>query len=114
MSKKKKNRVDVVYSTNPDYSYEHDEDQEMDTLSPNEQLLYVSLDKKNRSGKAVSLIEGFVGSKDDLKTLSKSLKQACGVGGNEKDGNILIQGDHRNKVVDLLEKAGYKVKRKGG
>ncbi|MGB0424119.1 MAG: translation initiation factor, partial [Flavobacteriales bacterium] len=82
--------------------------------SPNEQLLYVSLDRKNRSGKAVSLVEGFVGNKDDLKALSKSLKQACGVGGNEKDGNILIQGDHRNKVVDLLEKAGYKVKRKGG
>ncbi len=114
MSKKKKKRIDVVYSTNPDYSYEHDEDQEMETLPPQEQLLYVSLDKKNRSGKAVSLVEGFVGSKDDLKKLSKTLKQACGVGGNEKDGDILIQGDHRNKVVDLLEKAGYKVKRKGG
>ena len=114
MKKKKKKRIDVVYSTNPDYSYEHDEDQEMETLPPQEQLLYVSLDKKNRSGKAVSLVEGFVGSKDDLKKLSKTLKQACGVGGNEKDGDILIQGDHRNKVVDLLEKAGYKVKRKGG
>lgn len=114
MSKKKKNRVDVVYSTNPDYSYDHDEDQELETLLPKDQLLYVSLDRKNRSGKAVSLVEGFEGTKEDLKSLSKSLKQACGVGGNEKAGDILIQGDHRNKIVDLLEKAGFKVKRKGG
>ena len=89
MSKKKKNRVNVVYSTNPDYQYEHDEFQEDETLPPSQQKLYVSLDKKNRSGKAVTLIEGFIGAKEDLKALAKQLKQGCGVGGNEKDGEIL-------------------------
>lgn len=111
---KKKKRIDVVYSTNPDYNYEHEQEHEEETLPPNQQKLYVSLDKKNRSGKAVSLVEGFIGTKEDLKSLAKKLKQACGVGGNEKDGDILIQGDHRNKIVNILEADGYQVKRKGG
>lgn len=111
---KKKKRIDVVYSTNPDYNYEHEHEHEDETLPPRQQKLYVSLDKKNRSGKAVSLVEGFIGTKEDLKNLAKKLKQSCGVGGNEKDGDILIQGDHRNKIVTILEAEGYQVKRKGG
>lgn len=114
MAKKDKNRVNVVYSTNPDFNYESNEEQEEETLAPNQQKLYVSLDKKQRKGKAVTLVEGFVGTEDDLKELGKTLKSKCGVGGSVKDGEILIQGDVRDKVVALLESDGYKVKRKGG
>ena len=114
MAKKQKNRINVVYSTNPDYEYESDEVFEDETLPPAQQKLYVSLDKKQRKGKAVTLIEGFIGAEDDLKDLGKTLKSKCGVGGSAKDGEILIQGDVRDKVVTLLENDGYKVKRKGG
>ena len=112
MSKKKfKN---IVYSTNPNFQYEEEEEEKMETLDPKEQLLYVSIDKKQRGGKEVTLIEGFVGSDDDLKELGRILKSKCGVGGAVKDGEILIQGSFRDKVCDLLEKEGYKIKRKGG
>ena len=114
MAKKDKTRVNVVYSTNPDFNYESNEEQEDETLAPAQQKLYVSLDKKQRKGKAVTLVEGFVGTEDDLKDLGKMLKSKCGVGGSTKDGEILIQGDVRDKVVALLESDGYKVKRKGG
>jgi translation initiation factor 1 len=114
MSKKKKERINVVYSTNPNFSYEEEEEEQRETLPPNQQLLYVSLDRKKRKGKDVTLIEGFSGSDDDLKDLAKQLKTACGVGGSAKDGEILIQGDHREKVIMLLEKEGYRYKRKGG
>lgn len=110
----KKKRVDVVYSTNPDFGYDYDEDSEQETLPNGEQLLYVSIDRKKRKGKDVTLIEGFVGSEDDLKDLAKQLKSACGVGGTAKDREILIQGNHRDKVMELLEKDGFKTKRKGG
>jgi translation initiation factor 1 len=111
---KKKERLNVVYSTNPDFQFEYDEDVQPDTLPVNQQKLYVSIDRKQRGGKEVTLIEGFIGSEDDLKDLGKMVKQRCGVGGTAKDGEILIQGNFRDKVCALLEKEGYQVKRKGG
>lgn len=112
MAKKKK--VNIVYSTNPDYNYDYDEDETQETLPANEQRLYVSIDRKQRGGKEVTLIEGFVGDPEDLKDLGKLLKSKCGVGGTVKDGEILIQGNHREKIVGILEKEGYQVKKKGG
>ena len=112
MAKKKK--VNIVYSTNPDFSYDYDEDQEAETLDANQQNLYVSIDRKRRAGKEVTLVEGFIGSVDDLKDLAKFLKSKCGVGGTAKDGEILIQGKFKDKVYDLLVKEGYSVKKKGG
>lgn len=111
---KKKDRLNVVYSTNPNFSYEYSEDQEQETLPNEQQTLYVSLDRKQRGGKEVTLIEGFVGSDDDLKELGKLLKSKCGVGGTAKDREIIVQGSFRDKVMDILVKEGYKVKRKGG
>jgi len=111
MAKKKKN---IVYSTNPDYNYEYEENFVEETLPPNQQKLKVLLDKKQRKGKVVTLIEGFVGSPDDLKDLGKMLKSKCGGGGSAKDGEILIQGDHRDKIMDILKAEGYQVKRVGG
>jgi translation initiation factor 1 len=114
MSKKKNNRIDVVYSTNPNFSYEIEQEEEQETLAPNNQLLYVSIDRKNRGGKEATLVEGFVGTQDDLSDLAKMLKSKCGVGGSAKDGVIIIQGNFKQKVADLLVQAGYKVKLKGG
>lgn len=114
MSKKNKERQNVVYSTNPDFRYEEEEDDLQDTLDPVNQKLYVSIDKKSRAGKEVTLVEGFIGNDDDLKELGKQLKSKCGVGGSVKDGDILIQGNFRDKIMQLLEKEGYKVVRKGG
>ena len=111
---KKKERLNVVYSTNPDFQFEYEEDEQPDTLPANQQKLYVSIDRKQRGGKEVTLIEGFIGSEDDLKDLGKMVKQKCGVGGTAKDGEILIQGNFRDKVCAVLEKEGYQVKRKGG
>jgi translation initiation factor 1 len=110
----KKNRVDIVYSTDPDFGYEHDAEEQEETLPPAEQKLYVELDRKMRKGKVVTLVTGFVGTDEDLATLGKELKSKCGVGGSAKDGEIILQGDHRDKVMDLLSKAGYPNKRKGG
>ena len=112
MSKKSK-KSRVVYSTNPDYEYE-DEQDEMETLPPDQQELRVFLDRKNRGGKTATLIKGFIGSEDDLATLGKELKSACGVGGSTKDGEIIIQGEKRDKVMELLNKKGYKTKSVGG
>lgn len=102
-----KKRLDIVYSTNPDYHYKQEGDEEEVVTPPNEkQLLRVSLDKRNRKGKAVTLVTGFIGSDEDLQELGKLLKTKCGVGGSVKDGEILIQGDHREKVLTILQK-GY-------
>lgn len=110
----KKNIKNVVYSTNPNFQYEVDEVEEQATLSKNEQNLYVSIDRKQRAGKEVTLVEGFVGSADDLSDLGKLLKQKCGVGGSAKDGLIIVQGNFKDKVFDILVKDGYNVKKKGG
>jgi translation initiation factor 1 len=115
MSKKNKNLVNVVYSTNPNFQYQQDEQEENATLPNQHQKLYISLDKKQRAGKEVTLIEGFVGTEDDLKELGKIIKSKCGVGGSVKDGEILIQGSFKDKILDLLLKAGYsQTKTKGG
>ncbi len=112
MSKKKK--LNVVYSTNPNFEYSTDGDEEQETLLPARQNLKVWLDKKQRGGKVVSLIQGFVGTADDLKELGSELKSLCGVGGTAKDGEIIIQGDHRDKIVAYLHKKGYGAKKAGG
>lgn len=102
-----KDRLNIVYSTNPDYNYQKEDEVESDTLPKEKQLLRISLDKRNRKGKAVTLITGFVGTSDDFEILGKLLKVKCGVGGSTKDGEILIQGDFRNKILELLHKEGY-------
>ncbi|MDL2222104.1 translation initiation factor [Parabacteroides sp. OttesenSCG-928-N08] len=102
-----KERLGVMYSTNPDFQYDTGEEAEESTLPKEKQLLRISLDKRNRGGKVVTLITGFRGSSDDLSTLGKLLKTKCGVGGSAKEGEIIIQGDHRQKVLEILQKEGY-------
>ena len=102
-----KDRLNVVYSTNPDYQYESIEEEEAETLPKNQQKLRVSMEKKGRGGKTVTLIRGFIGTEDDLKALSKLLKTKCGVGGSSKDGEIIIQGDFKQRIIDLLKAEGY-------
>ena len=102
-----KERLNVVYSTNPDFNYESESDEEQVTLKPSQQNLRVQLDRKNRGGKVVTLITGFVGTEEDLKELGKLLKTKCGVGGAAKDSEIIIQGDFKLKILELLKKEGY-------
>lgn len=103
-----KDRLNVVYSTNPDYKYDSpDEEDEAATLPKEKQLLKIELDKRNRKGKSVTLITNFVGTDSDLQDLAKSLKTRCGVGGSARDGEILLQGDFRTKVLEFLQKDGY-------
>lgn len=108
-----KKREGIVYSTSSDFNYTFQREQETTTLPPQQQQLRVMLDKSGRAGKQVTLITGFVGTPDDLTVLGKSLKSRCGTGGSAKDGEILIQGDFRDKVVQILLKEGYKAKRIG-
>lgn len=114
MAKKKKNRIDVVYSTNPDFSFSHDEDAADETLAPEDQHLKIMIDRKQRKGKEVTLITGFVGTEEDLKELGKTIKQKCGVGGSSKDGEIIVQGNQLTKVMDYLQAENYNVKKSGG
>jgi len=114
MSNKNKHTQGIVYSTNPDFKIQKDSSEERTTLPNNQQDLRVMLDKKQRGGKAVTLITGFVGKNEDLEQLGKMLKVKCGTGGSVKDGEILVQGDVRDKVLNLLMAAGYKVKKSGG
>lgn len=110
-----KERLNVVYSTNSDFNYEVDNDEEQETLDKEKQNLRVSIDKKNRGGKVATLVTGFVGTENDLKDLGKLLKSKCGVGGSAKDGEIIVQGDFKAKVTELLIKEGYsKTKGRGG
>ena len=102
-----KDRLNVVYSANPDFKYELDDEEEQTTLQPSQQRLRVQLDRKNRGGKVVTLVTGFIGTEDDLKELGKFLKSKCGVGGSSKDGEIIVQGDFKQKVLELLKKEGY-------
>ena len=102
-----KERLNVVYSTNPNFNYEMDDDEEQVTPAPAQQHLRVQLDRKNRGGKVVTLITGFVGTDNDLKDLGKFLKTKCGVGGAAKDGEIIVQGDFKQKILELLKKEGY-------
>jgi len=109
-----KKRLGMVYSTNPEFNFESGNEEEKETLPPQQQKLYVSLDKKNRKGKKVTLVEGFAGTTEDLKGLAKELKSKCGVGGSVGKDNILIQGDFRERVISLLQEKGFKVIRSGG
>jgi translation initiation factor 1 len=109
-----KKRDGVVYSTSDNFEYNLGAQESAETLSPSQQKLKVLLDKKQRAGKQVTLVEGFVGTEEDLKELGKLLKNKCGVGGSAKDGEILIQGDHREKVLQVLLQSGYGAKKSGG
>ncbi len=106
-----KNRVGVVYSTEDSFDYTENEELEEETLAKQDQQLRVSLDKKNRGGKQVTLVTGFVGMTGDIKELGKLVKTKCGVGGNVKDREIIVQGDLRDKVVAILLKEGYKARK---
>lgn len=106
-----KKRLGVVFSTNPDFTYEEETEQEPATLAPEKQNLIVSIDRKGRGGKQVTMVTGFVGTADDLSELGRTLKVKCGVGGSAKDGEITIQGDFRDRVTALLKEMGYKAKR---
>ena len=103
-----KDRLNVVFSTNPNFQYETEEKEEQELLPKNQQKLRVKLDRKNRGGKTVTLVTGFVGPEDDLKALGKLLKGKLGVGGSAKDGEIIIQGEFKERVIDILLKEGYK------
>lgn len=103
-----KKKLNIVYSTNPDFEYPQDETSQEETLAKEKQLLRIKLDSKKRRGKAVTLVTGFVGSEEDLNDLGKFLKVKCGVGGSVKDGEIIVQGDMRDKVLAILQKEGYK------
>ncbi len=108
-----KNREGVVYSTNPEFSYSERGSFFQETLPKSQQNLTVLLDRKSRAGKVVTLIQGFIGSDNDLKELTKVLKTQCGVGGSQKDGEIIIQGDFKERIYQLLIKEGYRAKKSG-
>jgi len=106
-----KSRLGMVYSTNPDYQFEQEEIPEQETLPAKEQKLIVKIDKKGRGGKQVTVVEGFIGKDEDLEDLGKMLKSKCGVGGSVKERLILVQGDQRDKITNILTTLGYRAKR---
>ncbi|RAJ03910.1 translation initiation factor 1 [Chitinophaga skermanii] len=111
MSKKKNNNNGIVFSTDPNFKpYDDEQDEVVETLAPNQQQLRVKLDTKQRAGKVVTLVDGFVGKDEDLEKLGKELKTKCGTGGSVKDGFIIIQGDYKDKVLKWLQDWGYKAK----
>jgi translation initiation factor 1 len=108
MSKKNKSdKRGFVYSTDPNFQFENEEEQSSETLLPKQQKLRIRLDTRHRGGKTVTLIEGFIGREEDLEDLGKKLKNYCGTGGSAKDGEIIIQGDQREKVLQWFQKNGY-------
>ena len=110
-NKKSRNAVGVVYSTNPDYQYQYDDpDEQLETLPPAKQRLHVRMERSGRGGKTVTVVDNFVGSDDDLQALGRTLKTKCGVGGTAKDGQIIIQGDFRERIATLLKELGYPAK----
>ncbi|MEG1572124.1 MAG: translation initiation factor [Bacteroidales bacterium] len=110
----KKQLTGVVFSTDPNYAFSYEEGAQVDTLPNKQQDLRIMRDSKHRGGKTATLICGFIGSEDDLQALGKLLKIKCGVGGSVKNGEIIIQGDMRDKVCEVLAKEGYKFKKAGG
>lgn len=106
-----KKRLGVVFSTNPDFVYEEEEEASVESVDPSKQKLIVTIDRKRRAGKQVTLVSGFVGPDESLEELGRELKKKCGVGGSAKDGEIVIQGDFRDRVVELLKNMGYNAKR---
>lgn len=114
MSNKNKNTGGIVYSTNPDFEFASEAGITQETLPAQQQNLKILLDKKQRAGKVVTCITGFIGTIEDLNSLGKKLKTKCGVGGSVKDQKIIIQGDFRDKIITLLQAEGYKVKKAGG
>ncbi len=115
MSKNKKpDQFGFVFSTNPDFQFQQEEEEQVEDLPNSKQALKIWLDRKQRKGKDVTLITGFEGTEDSLKELGKALKTKCGVGGTVKDGEILLQGDHRDKVLAYLLEQGYSKAKKAG
>lgn len=113
MSNKNKHKTSIVYSTNPDFSYQQNENEELETLPPTQQNLRIWLEKNHRGGKEVTVIKNFVGNEDAMQSLCKDIKTKCGTGGSVKNGEILIQGDQRKKISEYLQKTGYKFKLAG-
>lgn len=109
-----RNKPNIIYSTNKDYKPDVDETDDTEVNTPQNHQLKVWLEKNSRGGKTVSIVKGFIGSSDDLENLAKVLKTKCGVGGSEKKGEILIQGDHRDKILKILIEYGYQAKKAGG
>jgi translation initiation factor 1 len=113
MSNKNKNKNGFVYSTNPDFAFQTNNGNEEVTLNPEQQNLRVWLER-NKGGKVSTVVKGFIGKEDDLQDLGKKLKQLCGAGGSAKDGEIIVQGDARDKILNYLLKENYKAKKAGG
>lgn len=105
-----KDRLNIVFSTNPNFEFESEEETEVEKVANNKQNLRIELDKRHRKGKAVTLVTGYIGSDDDLGELAKMLKTKCGSGGSSRCGEILIQGDFRQKILEILLKEGYKAR----